>query len=108
MVTSFLPTSPVFSVMIHINHTKLPYTHTRTCSLVLLLPPTCPLSTFSGNRALFLADGFLMAMLWHAADGSLHLLQQAMQLMAALMTKAVGGCSARNQCCVWACDTTGY
>lgn len=31
-----------------------------------------------------------MAKLWHSADGSLHLLQPAMQLMAALMTKAVG------------------
>lgn len=40
-----------------------------------------------------------MAKLKHAADGSLHLLQPAMQLMAALMTKAlgvwrgVGGCA---------------
>ncbi|TNN49385.1 Exocyst complex component 4 [Liparis tanakae] len=44
------------------------------------------------NAALFLADGFLMAKLSLCADGSLHLLQPAMQLMAALMTGAVGGC----------------
>lgn len=61
MVTSFLPTSPMFSVMVHINHTKLPCT--QGSLFFLPLPPTCPLSTSSANGALFLADGFLMAKL---------------------------------------------
>lgn len=99
-VTSFLPTSPMLSVMVHINHTKLPCTQGPLFSLSL--PLTCPLQTCSANGALFLADGFLMAKLWYSADGSLHLLQPAMQLMAALMTEAVGGCS-RNQWPVWQC-----
>lgn len=37
-----------------------------------------------------------MTKLWHFADGSLHLLQPAMQVMAALMTKAVGGAAAQE------------
>ena len=40
-VTSFLPTSPVLSVMVHINHTKLPCT--QGSLLFLSLPPICPL-----------------------------------------------------------------
>lgn len=95
MVTSFLPTSPMFCVMVHINHTKLPCT--RGSLFFLSLPQTGPLSTSSANGALFRADGFLMAKLEHTADGSLHLLQPAMQLMAVLMTKAVGVCNSRNQ-----------
>lgn len=47
-----------------------------------------------------LADGFLMAKLWHSADGSLHLLQPAMQLVAALMVKAVGGLEHRKSVAV--------
>lgn len=104
-VTSFLPTSPMLSVMVHINHTKLPCTQGF---LFFPLPPSnLPSLDFSANGALFLADGFLMAKLWHATDGSLHLLQAAMQLMAVLTTKAVGGCSTGNQWCMWAYETTG-
>lgn len=40
-VTSFLPTSPMLSVMVHINHTKLPCT--QGSLLFLSLPPICPL-----------------------------------------------------------------
>lgn len=95
MVTSFLPTSPMFSVMVPINHTKL---HCTWGSLFFLpLPPTGPLSTLSANGVLFCADGFLMAKLKHTADGSLHLLQPVTQLMAVLMTKAAGVRSFRNQ-----------
>lgn len=94
MVTSSLRSSPMLSVMVHINHTKL------LCTLGSLssrhLPPTCSLQTSSANGALLLADGFVMAKLWHFADGSLHLLQPAMQVMAALMTKAVGGLEQRK------------
>lgn len=60
-VSSFLPTSPMLSVMAHINHTKLPCTQGPL--LFLSLPLTCPLQTCSANEALFLADGFLMAAL---------------------------------------------
>ncbi|KAI9533608.1 Exocyst complex component 4 [Dissostichus eleginoides] len=57
----------------------------------------------SANEALFLADGFLMAELWHSTDGSPHLLQPAMQLMAALMTEAVGGLRQWKSATVWQC-----
>lgn len=94
-VTSSLPASPKLFVMVHINHAKLPSTQSvlslsLSLSLPLLRPPV-PMEWC------LLADGFLMAKLWHSADGSLHLLQPAMQLMAALMTKALWGCCAGNQ-----------
>lgn len=84
-VTSSLLNLPVLSLMVHINHAKLPctqctpsFTHTHT-------PSTC-----GANGAPSPADGFLMAKLEHAADGSPRLLQPAMQLMVPLMTKALG------------------
>lgn len=93
-MTSSVPASPMLSVMVHINHSKVPCT--QSSLFFVPLPPTCPLQTSSANRALLLADGFLMTKLWHFADGSLHLLQPPMQVMAALMTKAVGGLQHRK------------
>lgn len=90
-VPSSQPASPKLFVMVRINHAKPPSTQSSLSFSLPLLRPPVPMEWC------LLADGFLMAKLWHSADGSLHLLQPAMQLMAAIMTKAPWGCCAGNQ-----------
>lgn len=63
--------------VLHARSTSSPHTH-------LSWPPKC-----GANGAPSPADGFLIAKLKHAADGSPNLPQPAMQLMLPLMTKTL-------------------